>query len=260
MYGNGQSEEYPGPGAGRQAVPGRSSPPSGGTPPRLKEGERGGDPALVRRCLEASLKRLGTDYVDHYLLHRPDPDTPQDETLGVLEELRDEGKIREIGCSDFTADQLDDATAQRSRRASPTTPRCRTTTASSPAMPETGGVLEACARPDGVRPLLPARVGPADRQVPPGRGAARGLPAGAGASGPRRSSTTTSSPPSAASTPGPGQGPHAAGAGHGLATNPQIASVIAGATKPAQVAANAAPAGWAMSHEERAEIDIVLAG
>ena len=45
-----------------------------------------------------------------------------------------------------------------------------------------------------------------------------------------------------------------------LASNPQIASVIAGATKPDQVAVNATSAGWALSHEERAEVDRLLAG
>ena len=58
----------------------------------LVEGERGGDPATVRRRLEGSLRRLGTDRIDHYQLHRPDPATPPEETLGCLAELRDEGK------------------------------------------------------------------------------------------------------------------------------------------------------------------------
>lgn len=68
-----------------------------------------GAPAWVRTCVEASLARLGTDVIDHYQLHRPDPKTPVAETLGALEELRTEGKIREIGCSNFDAGLLDGA-------------------------------------------------------------------------------------------------------------------------------------------------------
>ena len=72
----------------------------------LRDGQRGGDPVQVRRRLHASLARLGTDHVDHYQLHRPDPATPAAETLGCLQELRAEGKIREIGCTHFTAAEL----------------------------------------------------------------------------------------------------------------------------------------------------------
>ena len=57
------------------------------------DGERGRRPgASVRRALEGSLKRLGTDYVDHYQLHRPDPKTPVAETLGALDELQGRGQ------------------------------------------------------------------------------------------------------------------------------------------------------------------------
>jgi aryl-alcohol dehydrogenase-like predicted oxidoreductase len=63
----------------------------------------------VRRSLEASLERLGTDYVDLYYLHQPDPETPIAETLGALDELVRDGKVRAIGCSNFSAEQLADA-------------------------------------------------------------------------------------------------------------------------------------------------------
>jgi aryl-alcohol dehydrogenase-like predicted oxidoreductase len=67
------------------------------------------DPAYVKRALEDSLRRLGTDYVDLYQLHRPDPETPIAATLGTLAELVAEGKVREIGCSNFSAHQLREA-------------------------------------------------------------------------------------------------------------------------------------------------------
>jgi aryl-alcohol dehydrogenase-like predicted oxidoreductase len=65
----------------------------------------------VTRACEESLRRLGTDHIDVYLLHRPDPETPIAETLGALNVLVDQGKVREIGCSNFSAEQLDESVA-----------------------------------------------------------------------------------------------------------------------------------------------------
>ena len=66
-------------------------------------------PATVRKSCEASLRRLQTDYIDLYYLHRPDEHTPIEETLDALSALVAEGKVREIACSGFTADQLREA-------------------------------------------------------------------------------------------------------------------------------------------------------
>ena len=63
----------------------------------------------VRRAVEASLRRLGTDYIDLYQLHRPDPITPIEETLDAMGRLVDEGKVRYIGSSNLTAWQVADA-------------------------------------------------------------------------------------------------------------------------------------------------------
>jgi aryl-alcohol dehydrogenase-like predicted oxidoreductase len=68
-----------------------------------------GAAAGVRSSIEGSLGRLGTDYVDLYYLHKPDPSTPIGETLGALGELVREGKVRAIGCSNFSAEQLAEA-------------------------------------------------------------------------------------------------------------------------------------------------------
>jgi aryl-alcohol dehydrogenase-like predicted oxidoreductase len=63
----------------------------------------------VRRAVEASLQRLGTDYIDLYQLHQPDLVTPVEETLAALNELVDEGKVRYLGCSNFAAWEVTDA-------------------------------------------------------------------------------------------------------------------------------------------------------
>ncbi len=63
----------------------------------------------VRQAVEASLRRLDTDYIDLYQLHRPDPSTPMLETLEALTELVTEGKVRYVGSSNLTAWQVTDA-------------------------------------------------------------------------------------------------------------------------------------------------------
>lgn len=73
------------------------------------EGSGGASAAYVRTAVERSLKRLQTDCIDLYQIHRPDPATPIAETLGALDELVRAGKVREIGCSNFSAAQLREA-------------------------------------------------------------------------------------------------------------------------------------------------------
>jgi aryl-alcohol dehydrogenase-like predicted oxidoreductase len=68
-----------------------------------------GSRRYVRKAVEASLRRLGTDWIDLYQLHRPDPVTPIDETLAALDELVTEGKVRYVGSSNFTGWQVVDA-------------------------------------------------------------------------------------------------------------------------------------------------------
>jgi aryl-alcohol dehydrogenase-like predicted oxidoreductase len=70
---------------------------------------QGGSRRYVLEACEASLKRLGTDYIDLYQMHFPDADTPIEETLGALDDLVSAGKVRYIGCSNFTGWQIADA-------------------------------------------------------------------------------------------------------------------------------------------------------
>lgn len=73
-----------------------------GTNQRATNGER----AYVRQAAEASLRRLGVDVIDLYYLHRPDPATPIEETVGAMAELVEAGTVRHLGLSEVTADEL----------------------------------------------------------------------------------------------------------------------------------------------------------
>ena len=66
-------------------------------------------PAFLIEEVDNALKRLQTDYIDLMYIHFPDEDTPKDEAIGVLKELKDAGKIRAIGISNFSPDQLKEA-------------------------------------------------------------------------------------------------------------------------------------------------------
>jgi aryl-alcohol dehydrogenase-like predicted oxidoreductase len=72
----------------------------------MDDQRHGAKPAYIRQAVEDSLRRLGTDHIDLYQLHRPDPQTPIQDTLGTLDVLVKAGKVREIGCSNFSVDQL----------------------------------------------------------------------------------------------------------------------------------------------------------
>jgi aryl-alcohol dehydrogenase-like predicted oxidoreductase len=67
---------------------------------------QGGSRRYVRQALEASLKRLKTEWIDVYYIHRPDPAIPIEETLRALDDLVRQGKVRHIGCSNFSAAQI----------------------------------------------------------------------------------------------------------------------------------------------------------
>lgn len=256
-YGNGRSEEFLG-----QALRGRRDQAlvatKWGHTASLAEGERGGDPAHIRRCLEASLKRLGMDHVDHYQLHRPDPHTPVAETLGALEDLRREGKIGEIGCTAFDAAQLDEAVAAAAARGVPPFPSVQNHYSLLTRDPETDGVLDACRR-HGLAfvPYFPLESGlltgkyRAGAPRPEGSRLARW--------GDRADSFIDDDKLAVVDR----LDSWARSRGRTvldvalswLTTNPLVATVIAGCTSPAQVRANVAAATWALTDGERAEID-----
>src|SRR5262249_4889508 len=108
IYGQGTSEEFIG-----RALEGRRDrvliATKFGKPMNERPEERRGNPDYIRWAVESSLRRLRTDVIDVYQLHEPDPVTPIEETLGALNDLVHEGKVRWIGCSNFSAEQIDAA-------------------------------------------------------------------------------------------------------------------------------------------------------
>ncbi|TSB47619.1 aldo/keto reductase [Alkalicoccobacillus porphyridii] len=66
-------------------------------------------PAFLKQSVDDALRRLQTDYIDLFYIHSPDEHTPKDEAVGALKELKDAGKIRSIGVSNFSIDQLKEA-------------------------------------------------------------------------------------------------------------------------------------------------------
>ena len=106
MYGNGQNETLVG-----EALKGRRSEATLATKfgnLRLPDGKTGvnGRPDYAPRACDASLKRLGTDVIDLYFLHRVDPDVPIEETVGAMARLVEAGKVRAIGVSEAGAETI----------------------------------------------------------------------------------------------------------------------------------------------------------
>lgn len=120
----------------------------------------GAHPEYVKKALDASLRRLRTDYIDLYQQHIPDPDVPIAETLGALDELVKAGKIREIGCSNFSVQDLRDAqTASERRPGSARFVSVQNEYSLLHREPEEG-VLDECARQDmAFLPFFPLKSG-----------------------------------------------------------------------------------------------------
>jgi aryl-alcohol dehydrogenase-like predicted oxidoreductase len=108
VYSNGESEEIV-----AKALKGRRDNVVLATKFALSMGtdanQRGGSPHWIKREVEISLRRLDTEYIDLYQMHRPDYDTDIDETLGALSDLVREGKVRAIGSSTFSAELIVEA-------------------------------------------------------------------------------------------------------------------------------------------------------
>ena len=211
------------------------------------------------------MRRLGTDRIDLYQLHFPDQATPLEETLGALDELVRAGKVREIGCSNFSAEMIEEsarisaderlgAFRERAERVQPPAPRSReagcarrrapsTTSRSFPYFPLASGVLSGKYKRGAAPPAGTRLAGmPAERQEQALSDAVMNRVEALDAWARRARATRCSSSRS-----------------RGCWRSPIVASVIAGATKPEQVVANAAAGGLVLTDADLAEIDAVIA-
>jgi len=220
----------------------------------VDERRKGARPDYVRQACDDSLKRLGTDHIDLYQLHQPDPAVPIADTLGALDGLVKAGKVREIGCSNFSTEQLDDA----ARATAPGAARFVSVQNEYSLLhrePERS-VLPSCERLDiAFLPFFPLASGLLTGKYERGKAA----PENSRLSLSWTSRFTTDRNVGIAEA----LKLFAERRGHTLlelafswlATRPRVASVIAGATSPEQIRANAAAVNWSLTTEELAEID-----
>jgi aryl-alcohol dehydrogenase-like predicted oxidoreductase len=257
MYGGGKSEEFLGRilGARRRSVLIGTKFGALG----MMQKKPWGGKAAVMRCIDDSLRRLGTDYIDLYQMHYPDPATPIEETLDALAELVRQGKVRAIGCSNFSGAQIEAAEAAARARGTPRFESAQNEWSLLNRAVE-AEVIPACERLGlGQLPYFPLASGMLTGKH------RRGQPIGADSRLSHEYFKQFASEQNFARVEGLARVAQAHKrsllelAMSWLASQPCVASVIAGSTRPEQVKANVAAVGWKLSQAERAEIDGALA-
>jgi aryl-alcohol dehydrogenase-like predicted oxidoreductase len=216
----------------------------------IDDTRRGAHPDYVRRAADDSLRRLGIGCIDLYQLHRPDPSVPIADTLGALDELVRAGKVREIGCSNFSVVQMREARFASVQNEYSLLVRT----------PERDGVLAECAA-TGVAflPYFPLANGLLTGKYRRGQPAPQGRMAERWNSGTVDDAQRETVERLIAFAESRGRSILDLAFSWLLAHEP-VASVIAGATRVEQVAANAAAAEWTLTAEEMAEVDRITAG
>jgi len=219
---------------------------------------RGASRRYIVQAVEASLKRLKTDWIDLYQLHRPDAQTPIEETLRALDDLVKSGKVRAIGCSNLSAAQLAEAltVAERNKLAAFVTAQDEYSLLERglekdrlPAMRKHGVML---------LPYFPLASGlltgkyKRNAPMPAGTRLARNPPRGAGMFINARNWRLVEALEAFVAARGRTLLELAMS---WLASRPYVPSIIAGATKPEQIEQNIAAVGWTLSPADLAEID-----
>ena len=244
IYGQGKSEEIIG-----RALEGRRDrvliATKFGKPMDERPEERRGSRAYIHAACDASLRRLRTDMIDVYQMHEPDEGTSIEETLGALDELIQAGKVRYIGSSNYSADQIEEADSVARERG-----LTRFVSAQNHySLVERDiedEVLPTCARLGiGMLPFFPLASGLLTGKYTRGETATEGRLAGREIAearwdrlAPLQELATRSRIPLLSLAIG------------GLAAMPAVASVIAGATQPEQVRANVEAGAWEPTSEE----------
>jgi aryl-alcohol dehydrogenase-like predicted oxidoreductase len=218
---------------------------------------RGASRRYIMQAAEASLRRLKTDWIDLYQLHRPDTGTPIEETLRALDDLVKAGKVRFIGCSNLSAAQLEEAQRIAGRNHLTSFMSCQ----------DEYNLLERGVEKDllpamrnyglSLLPYFPLASGLLTGKykhgapLPPGTRLADNPPRGGDVLNVRNWRIVDQ------------LNAFAVARGHTLlelamswlASRPYVPSITAGATKPAQVEQNVAAIGWTLSAADLAEID-----
>jgi aryl-alcohol dehydrogenase-like predicted oxidoreductase len=255
MYGGGKSEEFLGRALGarrHEVVIATKFGHRSGWP------DRGAHPDHIPRALEASLKRLGTDWIDLYQLHTPDPNVPIADTLGALDALVTAGKVREVGCSNFSATQLAEADAVRT----PHAVRFASVQNHFNMLARADqDVVNACAQAGrAFLPYYPLESGLLTGKYRLGKPAPEGTRITSGGRYAPLLSDENLALIEKLATYAESRGRTLLELAFAwLLSHPPVASVIAGATSARQVTANAEAARWRLSSLERDEVDALLA-
>ncbi len=221
----------------------------------------GASPAWVERAVTDSLRRLGTDRIDLYQLHTPDEATPIEDTLVALDRLVQAGKVLEVGCSNFSAGQIDAAAQASAEHGLARFVSVQNRYSLLTRDPEQG-VTDACKRHGlGILPYFPLESGMLSGKYRAGEDPPAGTRlAGMGdRAGKFRNERTVAAVERLRG--------YCEERGHTLLElafswllcQPTVASVIAGGTRPEQVQANVAAAGWTLTDAELADVDHLLA-
>ena len=219
----------------------------------------GASPRWIERAVEDSLRRLGTDRIDLYQLHRPDQNTPIEDTLEALDRLLSAGKVRQIGCSNYSKAQIEKALSISHERGLGRFVSVQNEYSLLYREPEKNGVTEACLENRlALLPYFPLASGMLTGKYTRGKE----VPVGS-----RLASMSASRADRFANARNFDRVERleafAKERGHTilelaiswLVAQPVVASVIAGATSPEQVLANAAAAKWELLPEDLAEVD-----
>jgi aryl-alcohol dehydrogenase-like predicted oxidoreductase len=212
----------------------------------------------IMRAVDSSLRRLGTDYIDLYQMHLPDPGTPIEETMAALDDLVRAGKVRYLGHSNFTGWQVaDTAWIARSRGLAPFISAQNHYNLLQRDVEQE--LVPACRHFGlGLLPYFPLASGLLTGKYRRGAAAPEGARLAADRFAPRLAAApwdTIEALEEFANQRGLSMLDLAIG---GLAAQPAVSSVIAGATKPEQVQANVTAGSWQPSGEDLAALRSVL--
>lgn len=256
IYGGTKSEEYLGRALGKKRRDVVIATKFG---MKVDDERKGAHPDYVKRAAEDSLRRLGTDYIDLYQLHTPDDTVPIEDTLGALDELVKAGKVREIGCSNFSAQQLVEADAAAKPRAAQFV-SVQNQYSLLHREPKHGVLAECAALGLAFLPYFPLANGLLTGKYRKGQPPPEGSRITSGWHGELLTDENLDKVERLIA--------FAESRGHTilelafswLLSRPMVASVIAGATKPEQVRANALAGEWKLDEADLEEVNLIVPG